>query len=338
MLKRAVKSVLNQTYTNFQVCIYDDASEDETAQVGADLMQHDARVRYYSHSKNIGSIANFNYALQQIETPYFSILADDDILLPSFYETAMAGFRQHPDAMFSGGMTIITDGKAVLQVNPRHKSGYYNTPESILEVLDGNCSNWVSIVFRKELIEREGVLDVEIPSVDSDWLFRVAAHNPWTMSRNPCALFVAHPDSYSSSTSDYRFVWPGWFKMMAKLSMDERIPPATRLRVEEMLTEQLKRWLLQRGFRAVLKNDIDSAYKSAWLLRAKLDDRRRSALLYYGTKIGQRSNQAYRIISVLPYKLLTLLNGQARTKRKLTEQYGVYLNYINDINGRLGSN
>jgi glycosyltransferase involved in cell wall biosynthesis len=326
-LKRAIKSVLNQTYTNFQVRVYDDASGDETAQVVAELMQKDARVNYYSHSKNIGPLANVNYGVQQIETPYYSILSDDDILLPSFYETAMAGFRDHPNAMFSGGTTIVTNEREVLQVYPRDKSGYYDTSESILEVLNGNCSNWDSIVFRKELIEREGALDVEIPAVDNDWLFRVAAHNPWIISENPCALFVVHPNSITS-TADYRFFWPGWLKMIKKLSTDEKIPLATRLEVKEILTAQLKGALFELGYKAILKNDISSAYKSAELLRTNLDDRRRSALLYYGAKIGERSNLAYKIATVLPYKLLPLINGQARTQQKLTKQYGAYLDYI----------
>jgi glycosyltransferase involved in cell wall biosynthesis len=326
-LKRAIKSVLNQTYTDFQVRVYDDASGDETAQVVAELMQKDGRVKYYSHSKNIGSVANANYGLQQIETPYYSILSDDDILLPSFYETAIAGFRDHPDAMFSGGMTIVTNEREVLQVYPRDKSGYYDTPESILEVLKGNCSNWAAIMFRKELIEREGILDVEVPAIDSDWLFRVAAHNPWAISENPCALFVVHPNSITS-TADYRFFWPGWLKMIKKLSTDEKIPLATRLQVKEILTEKLKEALFRLGYEAILKNDTSSAYKSVELLRTDLGDRKRSALLYYATKIRERSNFAHRITTVLPYKLLVMLNGQARTNQKLTKQYGAYLNYI----------
>ncbi|RKX41747.1 MAG: glycosyltransferase family 2 protein, partial [Thermotogae bacterium] len=51
LLQRAIKSVLNQTYPHFQVCVYDNASGDETAEVVAEFAKKDPRVKYYCHPK-----------------------------------------------------------------------------------------------------------------------------------------------------------------------------------------------------------------------------------------------------------------------------------------------
>ena len=83
LLKRAIKSVLNQTYPHFQVCVYDNASEDETAEVVAEFAKKDPRVKYHCHPENIGAIKNFKYGLERVGTEYFSILLDDDLLLPN---------------------------------------------------------------------------------------------------------------------------------------------------------------------------------------------------------------------------------------------------------------
>ncbi len=56
LLRRAIKSVLNQTYPHFQVCVYDNASGDETALVVDEIAKADPRVKYYCHSENIGSV------------------------------------------------------------------------------------------------------------------------------------------------------------------------------------------------------------------------------------------------------------------------------------------
>ena len=93
LLKRAVLSVLSQTYPNLKVCIYDNASGDATVEVVKELSQKDARVNYYCHPYNIGSFHNFYFGLNRVDTPYFSMLSDDDILLPDFYEKALAGFK-----------------------------------------------------------------------------------------------------------------------------------------------------------------------------------------------------------------------------------------------------
>ena len=47
LLRRAILSVLNQTYTNIQVCVFDNASGDETALVVAELARMDNRVKYF---------------------------------------------------------------------------------------------------------------------------------------------------------------------------------------------------------------------------------------------------------------------------------------------------
>lgn len=334
MLKRAIKSVLNQTYTNFQVCVYDNASNDDTKIAVAELAKIDPRVKYYCHKENIGPRANFNYGLKEVNTPFFSMLSDDDVLLPTFYETALEGFNEHRDAVFSSGMSIVTNEHEVLDVFPRNKSGgYHNTPESILEMLRGNVGVWTSVLFRKEVIETEGLLDLEVGGpADADWFYRVAAHNPWVVSKNPSALFVIHSASYNHTTSDYRFVWPGWLKMVKKISEDEKIPLETRLQVEQILMQQLKQWLYELGTRAVLEDDFNSAYASAELLRKELDDRRRAAFLRYRAKIRQHreAEYAYALLRSAA-KQIRRINKHSRKKKELTKRYGTFLRYIDKV-------
>src|SRR5579863_2991538 len=94
LLKRAINSVLNQTYSNFEVCIYDNASNDETEKIVRAFAERDSRVKYHCHSSNIGLMSNYKYAFGQLRSPLFSLLSDDDFLLPCFYETALKGFEQ----------------------------------------------------------------------------------------------------------------------------------------------------------------------------------------------------------------------------------------------------
>ena len=69
LLKRAIDSVLAQTYPHFQICIYDDASKDETCQI---IEQYrDERITYHAHLENIGLNNNYNYGLDRVNTPLF---------------------------------------------------------------------------------------------------------------------------------------------------------------------------------------------------------------------------------------------------------------------------
>src|SRR5258708_39787124 len=100
LLRRAIQSSLAQSFTDLQVLVLDNASGDETAAVVTKLIKTDGRVKYHCHPENIGGGNNFQYGLQHVTTPFFSILSDDDILLPDFYVTAKQAFTAHPQASF----------------------------------------------------------------------------------------------------------------------------------------------------------------------------------------------------------------------------------------------
>ena len=85
LLKKAIESILAQTYPHFKICIYDNASGDETEAVVKRFMEQDSRIFYHCHLENIGMMANYEFALAKIDTPFFSLLSDDDFLLPEFY-------------------------------------------------------------------------------------------------------------------------------------------------------------------------------------------------------------------------------------------------------------
>ena len=110
-LRRAIKSVLEQKNASFQVCVYDNCSEDETEANVRELAKNDERVLYYRHSKNIGGLANFLHGMSRIETDFFSFLSDDDYLLPGFYQRALAALDRHPEAMCWAGITLNVDEK-----------------------------------------------------------------------------------------------------------------------------------------------------------------------------------------------------------------------------------
>jgi glycosyltransferase involved in cell wall biosynthesis len=193
LVRRAILSALQQTYPRLRVCVYDNASGDETGEVVAELARRDPRVRYHRHPENIGGGANFNYGLARVDTPYFSFLSDDDILLPEFYEAAMAGFERFPDAGFYAGSTIVMTGRGEIEAVPLHfwpQEGYFPHPEGVLQLIRNPQPIWTSILFRKAVTDVAGPLDLSVggPS-DFDFQLRMACRAPFVVARKPCAIF-----------------------------------------------------------------------------------------------------------------------------------------------------
>lgn len=192
LLKRAISSVLRQRYPHLRVLVLDDCSNDETQAVVESLAREDHRVVYRQHSHNIGQTANWIYGMEQVETPFFSFLSDDDFLLPEFYATAMAHLTQSREAMFFCGATywVNTKGQVLLVSTNGWREGIHRPPNGFFEMLN-RAMSWNGIVFRRELTETVGMLH-PVTSTDFDYLLRASMLHPYYVSYTPCAGFYMH--------------------------------------------------------------------------------------------------------------------------------------------------
>lgn len=323
MLRRAIKSVLTQTYPHLQVCVYDDASGDETGSVVAEIAKADPRVRYFCHPKNIGWLKGFAYAIEHVDTPFFSLLGDDDLLLPRFFETALVGFQRHPEAMFSATASIWMDDQGHVVGAPvlRWEPGFYLPPEGLRTMLKRGHAEWPGILFRREILDKVGSLDEQAGGpADVDLEFRIAARFPFVISTEPGAIFVAHSLSISSG-SRFDTAWPGWLKVIRDLAEDEGIPSDVRRYAARVLTKRLRRNLFWSiGFGSIVRRNWEDAYKAAGVLGNYYHLNARALLLRTSAMACQYLPLAYHFLRLL-YTLRKLFR---RKNRRLQRKYGAY--------------
>lgn len=81
-LSETIRSVLNQSYSEFTLYILDNCSTDDTPSVVTEFI--DERLHYIRHEKNIGGIGNLNYALEHCKADYCVIFHDDDLMCEDF--------------------------------------------------------------------------------------------------------------------------------------------------------------------------------------------------------------------------------------------------------------
>lgn len=202
LLRKAILSVLNQTYPDFHVCVYDNASGDETPDVVAQIVRNDPRVTYYCHPENIGGIANFNFGMARVTSPFFSVLSDDNTLLPTFFEDAIRSLQQHPEAILYAGRAIAIDenGKRHYRMTRAlWDAGLVFPPNGLLYIIEKGLPSAIDgILFRKEVLDLVGILDLSFNgAADQDYMMRIARHHVLYVSEKPCVLFLLHDNSWS---------------------------------------------------------------------------------------------------------------------------------------------
>ncbi len=199
LLRRAIESALGQTYPRLRVSVHDNASGDETEATVAEYAKRDPRVSYSRNESNIGAVANMVQGASAVSTAYYSLLNDDDFLLPSFYEQALSQFEAYPQAMFACASAICVDGER-RQVRRRNKdwpAGFYAPSiESASHMYRSHFAQ-PGVLIRKDLRQLIGVFE---PSGDDRlYMAMAAAACGFVVLGEAGAVYVHHSASYSAT-------------------------------------------------------------------------------------------------------------------------------------------
>ncbi len=105
----SITSCLSQTYPNIEVCVTNDGSTDNTAEILKNSFSHDPRVRIASFATNRGKVQAFNAAYQMATGTYFALLGADDLAYPDRIENAYRHLVRHGLDMVVGGLLYCDD-------------------------------------------------------------------------------------------------------------------------------------------------------------------------------------------------------------------------------------
>jgi glycosyltransferase involved in cell wall biosynthesis len=166
-LRRAVASVLRQSYENIEVIIVDDASTDDTPEVVTSV--GDERVTYLRNQRNVGANASRNRGLCTAVGEYIAFLDDDDYYID-------------PEKIVDQVM-LLKHNKNVGFVG----CGYYDVSIQAERIpnIKGQISRDLllsfsnietsTILMRREVAEQAGYLDEKLPSEQNrDFFYRIS--------------------------------------------------------------------------------------------------------------------------------------------------------------------
>ncbi|WP_373034667.1 glycosyltransferase family 2 protein [Sulfurimonas sp.] len=109
LIKKALESSMNQTYSDIEIVVCDNCSTDRTKEVVLEYAKKDSRIKFFENEENIGALRNFKKTIELATGDFVVLLGSDDWLSEDFIESRMKGFKLFPDAAFiSGPMTTNT--------------------------------------------------------------------------------------------------------------------------------------------------------------------------------------------------------------------------------------
>ncbi len=149
-LPQAIESILNQTFSDFELLIIDDASTDQSVDI---IRQYkDSRIHYIRNSENQGISETRNRGIDLARSEYIALMDSDDIAPSARLEKEVAFMNENRDIDVVGGHLLEIDHngkdrnkKWTVSLNPDYIKAY---------LLLGNTVANGSAMFRKSFVDR----------------------------------------------------------------------------------------------------------------------------------------------------------------------------------------
>jgi glycosyltransferase involved in cell wall biosynthesis len=250
-IKRALDSVIEQTYQNFEVLVIDDGSTDNTRDV---VKSYGERVCYF-YQENKGIAGARNAGIKESSGDYIAFLDSDDYWMHGKLERQTALFREHSEygLVASCCASVRLDG-SYREKNRPGKSGWV-----LKDLFNKNFIRTSSAVIKKECLEKVGFFDEELKECEEyDLWLRIAAQYPVGFINESLAVYVDNPEGVSTDSLSGRLFR---LKVLEKEYLKKKIPEKMYNRRIAETCHYIGRHYLKRGNREEGRSYLRRAQK-----------------------------------------------------------------------------
>lgn len=195
-LREAIDSILNQTFTDFELLLGDDCSTDPHVKEVIDSYT-DPRIRYIRNERNTGCAGMANKLFREARGKYWARLDSDDTAMPQRLEKQVAYLETHPEVGVCSSWFSHMDTGEIIRI-----------PEDDRSLRQGLCMSCLvcngSIMYRASVMrEHDMQYDPEFPKSD-DWalLRRLLRVTKLGAVQEPLFAFRPSPNSMSRSNKE----------------------------------------------------------------------------------------------------------------------------------------
>ena len=286
LVVNAIKSVLHQSYSNFEIIVVDDHSTDNTAELIRNIQ--DDRIHYFYLSKNQGAPVARNIGLKKARGIFIAFLDSDDQWISTKLEKQIALFAKEQDiGLVYTGIKFIHNGMERILV-PQVQG---DMSQHILK------KNYVgptsSVLIKKAVLDEVEGFDLTLPSCqDWDLFIRISQICKVDFIQEPLVLYLEHEGARISTNS--KAVIKGHLKIHRKYG---QLIKTLSIKQKQQHYLNIGKILFKAGLLSVDKNiigksrfsmlKISKTLNSFFSIIVKLSPVFASKIIYY-QKFGKR--------------------------------------------------
>lgn len=207
-IERAIKCILEQTYTDWELIISDDTSKDNSVEIIKKYLS-DPRIKLFEQKKNLGYVKNKNFALKQATGELVTQLDSDDMCPPDRIEKQANVFIKNPEIMACGtAFKPIGVNDEPLNVHEFSEYTEEHDEDFLVEGPQIKYPFWFPcLMVRKEIFQEIGYFPEYFSGIYGDdhyWTFKISQKYPIYFLKDVLYYYRINPNSITNVLDDPR--------------------------------------------------------------------------------------------------------------------------------------
>jgi glycosyltransferase involved in cell wall biosynthesis len=211
-LEEALVSVVNQTYANWEVCIINDGSTDDSLEVARKLVQKidDPRIRLLSQ-ENRGKGGTRNRGIRETDGKYIVTLDSDDMIAPDYFSVAVELMEKNPRAAWVTPKTLVfgKDNHVAWKDPFEFAQSIIKSPSPSSSILRRTAIEEAGL-YREDLTNREDA-EIWLTLIENGWI-SITTDVPLFVYRHACNRPGLRNISNIPSKEEITSLHPWWYR------------------------------------------------------------------------------------------------------------------------------
>jgi glycosyltransferase involved in cell wall biosynthesis len=264
LLKRSLDSLVNQTYTNIEIIVVNDASTDNTSDVLAEYVAKYSFIKSIDSATNLGPSAARNLGVQHTSGPYIAFMDDDDYCVDTRLEKQLRLLQDNPDVglCFCLVQWVDLDGQGSTVFPAALQKGIFpDDPQEIFTflLLEGNKISTQMIMVRRDVM-----LSHPFPEeihIGEDWyvVLSIVRDGIKIQGIPEVLIYVTRSEDHVSLVAQKSEFFAQLRDTLGRIAEDFNVPPSIyRKALSNQYALEARFWGRSKGLHMLLKSLLEN--------------------------------------------------------------------------------
>lgn len=247
-LKQALQSVLKQTYLNWELIFWDNASKDNSKKIFYDFKKknHKKKLRYFHKKKLLSLYKSRNLAINKSNGEFIAFIDSDDEWEVDKLEKQIKLFNNDKVGVVYGNLWIRNE-----TLKKKKKFINYKLPEGFIfsKLIKNYYIGIITAVIRKKILKKDACFNDKFNIIgDFDLFLKLSKKYLFRAIQEPVATYRLHEDNLSNKENYEISELQYWLKINKKI-LNDKEKKLIKLKINQLIFYKKK---LKSNFLKVL--------------------------------------------------------------------------------------